>query len=351
VRPSRSSLLLTPLFGDDQVGEDATALLSQARRDRVVPLLVRLIGTGDGVDAADLEKLLLVERANMAHAVTLEHHLLGVVGLLADRGIRSAVLKGVAVAHLDYPDPCWRQFGDADLLVDPNHFEPALQLLRGAGWRNESEVSEHHDRFTHALPMRHERGVIIDVHQAIGRRALGRLIPADVLLDTAVPFEIAGIELRALADPFRLAHACVHWLASRGTYKRLSGAADIIVMSRRLASGAGGLLDELGRYQVDRFVQTGIAKAFAVAQEPVPSGWEPFLRPSARPDLVARAHLSPDRRPVLEELAFLTKLDGREWLPYLRGYLDVGDDYRAKHGRSGPLDQLRYLGRKLRNRA
>ena len=43
------------------------------------------------------------------------------------RGIRSRVLKGPAVAHLDYPDPALRAFGDVDLLVAVGGLRPGAR--------------------------------------------------------------------------------------------------------------------------------------------------------------------------------------------------------------------------------
>ena len=55
----------------------------------------------------------------MQSCVQLERVLLETVAELDALGAEFRVLKGTAVAHLDYPDPSWRGFGDIDLLVRP----------------------------------------------------------------------------------------------------------------------------------------------------------------------------------------------------------------------------------------
>ena len=156
-----------------------------------------------------------------------------------------AVLEGAGIAHLDYADPGRRQFGDVDLLVHPTHLLLcSVPRSRADGWSVGYAVPPHHERFTHALTYR-KRGVIaeIDLHQRIAHRALGLLVPTSELLATRVPFDLAGRQLWALSDVDRLIHACVHMVGSRGTYRRLSSVADVVVLSRRLESHAFEALD------------------------------------------------------------------------------------------------------------
>ena len=59
--------------------------------------------------------------------------------VLAPRGIPVMPLKGAVAQHWLYGDPSERLATDADLLVTPEAFEPALACLRAAGfgWRGE----------------------------------------------------------------------------------------------------------------------------------------------------------------------------------------------------------------------
>ena len=63
----------------------------------------------------------------MTRALVLEDLLLEVVEMLAAAGIEIRCIKGPAVAHLDYPAPELRSFGDIDLLVRSEHFDDAAQ--------------------------------------------------------------------------------------------------------------------------------------------------------------------------------------------------------------------------------
>ena len=63
----------------------------------------------------------------MCRCVELEHHLLAVTTVLSAHGIASVVLQGGATAHLDYPQPWWREFGDIDLLIDSTNLLRATE--------------------------------------------------------------------------------------------------------------------------------------------------------------------------------------------------------------------------------
>jgi hypothetical protein len=55
--------------------------------------------------------------------------LLAVIDLLTEATIETRVLKGAAVAHLDYSRPAQRSFIDLDILARGEHFDRAEQTL------------------------------------------------------------------------------------------------------------------------------------------------------------------------------------------------------------------------------
>jgi len=67
---------------------------------------------------------------NQAHTETL----LDVTSRFEAAGIRSLVLKGLALAHEYYPDPALRPATDIDLLLKTDDVLPALNLLKEAGY-------------------------------------------------------------------------------------------------------------------------------------------------------------------------------------------------------------------------
>ena len=78
--------------------------------------------------------------------------------LFAERGFRSAILKGQANARL-YPDPFSRQPGDIDIYV-PGGFDKVLELLHSLGIQNLEHVTPNY----HDIEFVDEKGVLVEVH-------------------------------------------------------------------------------------------------------------------------------------------------------------------------------------------
>ena len=78
--------------------------------------------------------------------------------LFAERGFRSAILKGQANARL-YPDPFSRQPGDIDIYV-PGGYDKVQELLHSLGIQNlEHLTPDYHD-----IEFVNEKGVLVEVH-------------------------------------------------------------------------------------------------------------------------------------------------------------------------------------------
>lgn len=324
-----------------------------AEVERVVPLLYELVDTVPtdltGEERSAVHRL---QRDVMSHCVLLEHHLFHIVDALAEHGIRSAVLKGAASAHLDYPTPSLRQFVDIDLLIDPEDRIAALAVLAREGWAQAYALPRGHEDYTHAVTL--ARGdVELDLHQRIGHRALGLRIPTAELLERAVPFDIAGSTLFALHDIDRLIHAAVHMVSSRGVNRRLSSVADVLVAASLRRGVAWQVLDQAEGWRVRPLIEHAVLIAHQSAGVQVPTEWLVAMRkPTRQRDrLVERAYLGEQRRPLTEELAHLRLLHHwRDRSRYVAGYLSTDAEYAAQHGRSGTAAQVRYLVSKLRSR-
>jgi hypothetical protein len=331
-----------------------TQWASLATMSGITPLLYFLVDTvptelGDG-ERAEVKRC---QRNALAHCVSVEHELLGVASTLAEHGIRTAVLKGEATAHLDYPDPSWRQYTDVDLLIDPSDRIPATALLKRDGWVQGYALPKGHESYTHAVTFQHA-GTEVDLHQRVGHRALGELVPTGELLGRSVPLHIAGADLRALDDIDRLIHAGIHMVSSRGPNRRLSSVADVLVLADRRPHLAAEVLERAERWRVRSVVERAVVDSYTSAQLGVHEEWvEAMRRPIRRRDrLVDRAYLGNSRRPMIEELAYLRLLPtwNDRWR-YATGYLSTGSDYEAQHGRSSGLTQARYVVSKLRSKS
>ncbi len=288
----------------------------------------------------------------MGSMVRLEHELLEIADALTGHGIECAVVKGLATAHLDYSEPEMRQSGDVDLLISPDHLDSATKLLAEVGWKQMHPLPRHHEAFTHAITLRRRRGPEIDLHQRIAHRAVGWQVPTNELLSSGRNFKIANVDVMALSDPDRIVHAALHDVMSRAPYHRLSSTADVLVLTSRHPDLAQEVLERAARWGVSRLVASAVEHAYQSADLPVPQAWQTRTRAAlrGRPLLIDRAYLSEQRRPVLEEIAFIRAIGGsRMRSRYVAGYLFPDPEYAQRRQRFGVRAQARYLWSRIRS--
>jgi hypothetical protein len=332
---------------------DWASWLRDAEHDRVAPLLHEAVR----VDSADIT-LLQRERAKdslrnaMAVVAQIEHALIAVSRVFTECGLEFLVLKGAATAHLDYASPNLRQFGDADVLVRPAEFGAALDVLTARGWKETYALSKLHREFAHAITLRRE-DVELDLHQKIGHRGIGQVVPSSDLFRDRVEYEIAGERLYALSAVDRMIHAALHLISSRGRYRRLSSAADVLVLAHQLGANADEVVERATSWRLRRLLEAGVRLTHRDAELGLPDSWERAFREHAplRMSLVEFAYLSDRRRPIAEEFAFLANLDtiADRW-KYLSGHLLTGPDYWTRTGRHGMAEQVQYLWSRVRSR-
>src|SRR5262249_33727328 len=90
--------------------------LESVASERLVGLLGAAIADGAWSVTDDQRVAAAALQADISiGSLLLERLLLDVADRFAADGVAVRVLKGPAVAHLDYRDPAWRSFGDLDL--------------------------------------------------------------------------------------------------------------------------------------------------------------------------------------------------------------------------------------------
>ena len=113
------------------VAERLTGLLCQAIDDGSI-----VLDTPSGSSLADEARE--AHRTVVRHTLGAEATAIEVVELLSDHGMVAYPFKGVANAHLDYPDPALRTFLDADIHVERHQFGDAITALLAAGYTRTS---------------------------------------------------------------------------------------------------------------------------------------------------------------------------------------------------------------------
>lgn len=174
----------------------------------------------------------------MRACVMLERVAVDELARLAGEGIDGRLLKGAATAHLDYPSPAGRGFGDVDLLVRGDEYDRAVGALRAAGaYRRSDEVRPGFDRrFGKGVCMIRRDGVQIDLHRSLATGPFGVSVETDELFASRETFPLGGVPVAALDRDLRFVHACYH--AVLGDFPpRLTALRDVAQMT------LGGRLD------------------------------------------------------------------------------------------------------------
>lgn len=158
-----------------------------------------------------LDHLVEQHAAELKRCLVIERLLEEVSDLFSSAGVDAVVVKGVANAHLDYPDPAWRVFQDVDLLAPAHQIDDAVRALESAGFARDlpPRTTSWDRRFAKDLTYVGELGPECDLHRTLVPGAFGFWIDLERLLAQSVAFDVAGRSYRALDRTGRLLHAAL----------------------------------------------------------------------------------------------------------------------------------------------
>jgi hypothetical protein len=188
-------------------------LLTVVRWQRLTGLLMAAVEAGAlPVTEAQRYEVEQLHLESCSSVLQLEARLLEVAEVLEDAGIDFLVLKGTATAHLVYPDPSLRMFGDNDLLFRSEQFDAALEALYEHGYvRPAAPPRPGFDRrFGKGATLRRPGLDELDTHRNLVFGTFGFRIDLDELFASAVSFRLGDRHLLALGPETRFLHACYH---------------------------------------------------------------------------------------------------------------------------------------------
>ena len=194
------------------------------------------------LDEPAWEEALAAHRDAMGVALHLERLLGRVVDTCRSHGVDPVVLKGPAVAVLDYPRPELRDFGDIDLLVPSDRMSELADVFIADGCvRTQPELREGiDDRFGKGITLRTTEGWEIDWHRTLAPGPIGLLLERRGLLGHTTTFELSGRTVRAYDRTHRFLHACIHVVLGND-HPRLSSLRDVAQIGRRVDPDAVAL--------------------------------------------------------------------------------------------------------------
>ena len=246
-------------------------MLQAAKHQRLEGLLAAAVAAG--VFPTTREQQQAAESTHfdaVLSVLRLERATIEAVQVLEAAGVRPRVLKGPAVAHLDYPDSGQRLFSDVDLIVRGAQFDAAVAALVATGSlrRHPQPRAGFDRRFSKGTSFTTPQGVEIDLHRTFAMGPFGLRMSLDDLWGPGRPFRVGETVLDALDDDLRFLHACFH-TALGNVVPRLAPQRDVAQM----------LL--LGQVDQDRVRELTVRwQAEAVVARALSVTWTSFRLPS-----------------------------------------------------------------------
>lgn len=254
----------------------------------LAPNRTRMVPTA--VTTTDAPKSRLdVRRVESFRRLALDSALADLTPALAARGIRPLLVKGPAFASWLYDDPHQRPYGDIDLVVAPQSFAAAQDVLRERGFEpgwtglRPSERAHHHERWIR----RGVQPVAIELHHTLYMLQASPPLVWQRLTEASHVIEIGGVAVDVPSEPVSALivglHATQHggaqpkpmrdlrralerveldtWRAAAALAEEL-GAGPAFAAGLRLESGGRHVCDRLGLTdRASRFVRLSAATA------------------------------------------------------------------------------------------
>lgn len=288
-------------------------LLDRVREQRLTGLLASAVSTGSwpATDEQYVDVLEAHVRATF-EVLELEHLLLVVVDQLAAAGVDARVLKGSAVAHLDYPQTHERVFGDVDLLVRGADFDRAVETLVRLGYHRRFPQPRRgfDSRFSKGTSFVSPDGFELDLHRTFVMGPFGLLVDLDQVWAEHQPFTVGGQSLAALAPDVRFLHACFH-AALGDAVPRLMPQRDVVQLLLGGSLDMNVVRELMSTWRAQAVVARAVTLAWetlAVADVVALSAWAQRYTPSAQERRYLKVYTDTRGSYAAKELAALSAL-------------------------------------------
>ena len=323
---------------DAPLGEaDWSAFLAAAARQRLVGFLAAaVVDESFPVSEAQYEATATLHAEVAALALSLERLLLTVCERLTIEGIEFRVLKGPALAHIDYSDPALRSFSDIDLLVRTADFGAAIAVLEAAdGQRNVPEIRPGFDRrFGKGATVSMPEDLEVDLHRTFVAGPLGLTIDLEELFAGSTVFELGDRKLAALAAEERFLQICFN--AGLGRPAGLHALRDVAQFALAGELDLDRVFDLAQRWQAPAVVARAVNLTWSTLAlgDSVPlSAWAHRYHPQPREASVLRAYIGGDQSYTRQALAAIRVIPRRrDRVAYARALLFPGRAHlEARH--------------------
>lgn len=133
-----------------------------------------------------------------------------VLETLHGAGIRTAVLKGIALTELVYKNYGTRPMADMDILVPFTSAHDAIEILENSGFTlQDAHLLEHNLHYGRGIAFKDDEDTEVDLHWHITSHAHENIEMTD-FWDEILPIQISGVQTHILCATDNLFHAIVH---------------------------------------------------------------------------------------------------------------------------------------------
>lgn len=328
------------------------AVVAGARTHRITGLLSAAASDG-ALPATDAQ----VRQAQLAHrmislrTMALEQELPRVIGILTAKGIDARVLKGSAVARLDYAEPSLRSFVDLDVLVRSDDVDSAAAAFASAGFvRTLAEPRPGFDRrFDKGMTLVPPAGYELDLHRTFVLGPWSLRVDLEGLWDDGQEFRVGDHRLLSLSRHNRFLHVCYH--AALGNWPlRLGSLRDVAEMLRDLDAEEASVRALAESWGAEALVAAAVAdsrRLLGVTATAELTRWAERYVPDRREERWIALHTQTDKTFAAQALATLRALPWRDKGAYLRALVLPDAEYTADR-HSSPLSRFGYAVREIR---
>ena len=315
---------------------DWDQLLADALDERAVAIVASVVAAQRWQLSREHQSSLNSAHESVMQAcLRLERATLELVERLEGVGIEYRLLKGPAVAHLDYPGPAWRSFGDVDVLVRARDYDATVRMLSAVGaHRRSAEVRPGFDRrFGKGVCMVGPDGVQIDVHRALASGPFGHTIDLDALFGCEDTVSFGGRGFPVLSREHRFVHACVH-AALGDVAPRIVALRDVAQLLLTTDLDVDQAIVNARAWRMSSVVAAAIESTwdrFGLEATPV-SRWADGYRGGRFERRALAAYQGPHRSYARQMIAGVPAIPGTfAKAAYVRSLLVVNTDYARSH--------------------
>ena len=177
--------------------------------------------------------------ASQARYLAMERQISEILDAFNSEKISALVVKGPALALTLYPTPAARPYSDIDLLVRPEQYVKAREVLNRIGYRCRYERFENFKEFFNSEPFSHgtdpTKPYEVDLHWDIFQyHGLKRGNGSEIFFDRKITVETPKLTFHTLSTVDALLQAAFHLILHHPEGMRLIWISDIALLCQKL---------------------------------------------------------------------------------------------------------------------